>query len=165
MVKTPAKAAGPSFTFAHTWLSLSRLQSTGLSPPRPAWEAGGTRAPVVGTKGFQTRQTCSLCLGEQVTPWPKPSGQSNQLGQVWAGMFGTAVMPPRPQPARLPVTGVPSMARLSVVPPQNGLSVTRWVALGLVCRTQAPSSSAEMTLVRRIKPCLINLSWVHSQLG
>lgn len=130
--RTPAKAAGPGFPPACTGASLSRLQRSGLSPPHPAWEARGTRAPAVGTEGFQTRRTCSPCLRGPATPWPKPSGQSNQPGQVWAGMFGTAVMPPRPQLARLPATGVPSVARHSVAPPQKGSCITRGVALGLL---------------------------------
>lgn len=118
MLSHTAKTARPSFphrqkipqakghSSAHTRESLSWLQGPGLSPPHPAWEARGTRAPAVGTEVFWTRQTCSLHLRGPATPCPKPSGQPNQPGQVWAGMPGTAVTALHLQPARLPTTGV-----------------------------------------------------------
>ena len=159
--KTPAKTAGPGFPPARAGASLSRLQRAGLSPTRPAWEAEGTQAPAVGTEGFQTRRTCSPRLRGLATPWPKPSGQSNQPGQVWARMFGTAVMPPRPQPARLPAAGARSAALTFGRAPAKWLLHHQARCSGTaVCRIRAPASSAEVTPVRRTKPGLIHLSWV-----
>lgn len=85
-------------------------------------------------QGFLDPLNLLLRLGGPATPWPKPSGQSNQPGQVWAWMFGTAVTPPGPQPAYLPATSAPphSMAQHSVAPLQNGLSITWRVALALL---------------------------------
>lgn len=146
------EAKGPSLAQARE--SLSWPQGVGLSPPHPAWEAGGTRAPAVGTQGFQTRQTCSPHLGGPATPCPKPSGQPNQPGQVWAGMPGAAVTALHPQPARLPTTSVPSVP---------GKCITS--SGSAVCRIWALASSAEVSLSGIRKSDLIYLSWEHPSSG
>lgn len=127
---------------------------SGAVPPHPAWEAGGTRAPAVGTQGFQSRQTCSPHLGGTATPCPKPSGQPNQPGQVWAGMPGAAVMALHPQPACLPTTSVTSVL---------GKCITS--SGSAVCRIWAPASSAGVCLSRIRKSDLMYLSWAYPSSG
>ena len=139
-LKRGPKQPVPAFPLPAPGQAAPSHGEPGCPPPHPAWEAGGTRAAPVGTEGFQTCRTCSLRLGGPATPRPKPSGQSNQPGQVWARMFGTQSWPPRLQPP------VPPLRHGKTAGASPGCCGT---AAG---RIQAPTSLAKVTPVSRIKP-------------
>lgn len=119
--ESPRRCSGQSR--AATFPFLERLwskagQRSRAFPPTPgvggrrnAGRGGGNRAPPSLSSAFRTCPTCSRASQGQQHPWPEPSGQPNQPGQVWAGIFGVAVTAPRPRPAWLPARRCPSAPR------------------------------------------------------